>query len=318
MSLEELGVDAGTERIHDLNELPGALRGDLVGGGVFGPRFLVSEHVPLLVEDSLQVALLAVAEHKAPVGAFITSDRGTGGELDLWYNHTAWLMMSGRKADAEGSGIDAFASRHCAARRVNLTMPVEGSAMMPNRFKTATGLVLVLVLAGVAVSPHAQTAGSAYRLTVTIDGFSKSCGEVLGPEYYVTVTRLDLEVQDQIADVNREAAQIAGLGPGFGVGAADHSMESLRARDLNSELDPLSETERRSLERLRGVRSSDRTDDERREFEALESRETLSSAESRKLQRMEELVKRWARAEAPNSNDDKSRESRLLARASER
>ena len=172
-------------------------------------------------------------------------------------------------------------------------MPVEGSAMMPNRFKTATGLVLVLVLAGVAVSPHAQTAGSAYRLTVTIDGFSKSCGEVLGPEYYVTVTRLDLEVQDQIADVNREAAQIAGLGPGFGVGAADHSMESLRARDLNSELDPLSETERRSLERLRGVRSSDRTDDERREFEALESRETLSSAESRKLQRMEELVKRW-------------------------
>ena len=70
-------------------------------------------------------------------------------------------------------------------------------------------------------------------------------------------------------------------------------MESLRARDLNSELDPLSETERRSLERLRGVRSSDRTDDERREFEALESRETLSSAESRKLQRMEELVKRW-------------------------
>ena len=95
LSLEELGVDAGTERIHDLNEPPGALRGDLVGGGVFGPRFLVSEHVPLLVEDSLQVALLAVAEHEAPVGAFITSDRGTGGELDLWYNHTAWLMMSG-------------------------------------------------------------------------------------------------------------------------------------------------------------------------------------------------------------------------------
>ena len=68
--------------------------------------------------------------------------------------------------------------------------------------------------------------------------------------------------------------------------------QSLSARVLHSELDPLSETERRSLERLRGVRSSDRTDDERRELEALASREPLSSAESRMLQRMEELAKR--------------------------
>ena len=81
LSLEELGVDAGAERIHDLDKVPGALRGDLVGAGVFGPRFLIPEHVPLLVEDRLQVALLAVAEHEAPVGALIASDRGTGGEL---------------------------------------------------------------------------------------------------------------------------------------------------------------------------------------------------------------------------------------------
>ena len=73
-------------------------------------------------------------------------------------------------------------------------------------------------------------------------------------------------------------------------------MEFLRARKLNSELDPLSETERRSLERLRGVRWSDHTDDEEQELEALESRETLSSAESRKLQRLEELMTRvWVR-----------------------
>ena len=73
-------------------------------------------------------------------------------------------------------------------------------------------------------------------------------------------------------------------------------MEFLRAGELNSELDPLSETERRSLERLRGVRWGDHTDDEEQELEALESRETLSSAESRKLQRLEELMTRvWVR-----------------------
>ena len=73
-------------------------------------------------------------------------------------------------------------------------------------------------------------------------------------------------------------------------------MEFLRARKLNSKLDPLSETERRSLERLRGVRWGDHTDDEEQELEALESRETLSSAESRKLQRLEELMTRvWVR-----------------------
>ena len=69
-------------------------------------------------------------------------------------------------------------------------------------------------------------------------------------------------------------------------------MEFLRTQKLNSELDPLSETERRSLERLRGVRWGRHTDDEEQELEALESRETLSSAESRKLQRLEELMTR--------------------------
>ena len=174
---------------------------------------------------------------------------------------------------------------------------------MPNRFKTATGLVVALVLSGVAVSSHAQTAGLAYRLTVTIDGFSKSCGEALGPEYYVTVTRLDLEVENQRADAIRDATLIAASviprkAPYLSRmswnqrSAPLNMMEFLRARKLNSELDPLSETERRSLERLRGVRWGDHTDDEEQELEALESRETLSSAESRKLQRLEELMTR--------------------------
>ena len=172
---------------------------------------------------------------------------------------------------------------------------------MPNQFGTATALVLVLVLTGVAVSPHAQTPGLAYRLTVTIDGVEESCREPSGPEFYVTVTRRDLELQDQIAAADREAAQIARLAdPGIEsrqpdlqtlrYGTTNAVRESLSARDLNSKLDPLSETERRLLERLRGVPSSDRTDDERRELEALASREPLSSAESRMLQRMDELA----------------------------
>ena len=152
---------------------------------------------------------------------------------------------------------------------------------------TITAPIVALVLAGVAVSSHAQTAGLAYRLTVTIDGGSqgavvKLCREVGNSEFYVIVTRLDSELQDQIANVNRETSQIARL--------ADPDLDSLRTRDLNSEFDPLSETERLSLERLRGVPASDRTDDERRELQALESKEPLSSAELRMLQRMDELL----------------------------
>ena len=174
---------------------------------------------------------------------------------------------------------------------------------MPNRFKTATGLVLPLVLLGAAVSSHAQTAGLAYRLTVTIDGFSKSCGEALGPEYYVTVTRLDLEVENQRANAIRDARLIAdSILPRKALYLSRVSRQErsyirnmmgfLRARQLNSDLDPLSDTERRSLERLRGVRWSDHTDEEAQELETLEYRETLSSAESRKLQRLEELMTR--------------------------
>ena len=171
--------------------------------------------------------------------------------------------------------------RDCVARSFKLTMPV-GDVKMQKRFKTATGLVLALVLAGVTVSSHAQTAGLAYRLTVTIDGVEESCREAGGEEFYVRVKRRDFGLQDQIRAADGEAAQIADLAdPGIALrlpdletamyGTAYTVRQSLSARVLHSELDPLSETERRSLERLRGVRSSDRTDDERRELEALAS-----------------------------------------------
>ena len=74
-----------------------------------------------------------------------------------------------------------------------------------------TAPIGALVLAGVAVSSHAQTAGLAYRLTVTIDGGAQGgvvelCREAGNSEFYVIVTRLDSELQDQIANVNRETS----------------------------------------------------------------------------------------------------------------
>lgn len=174
--------------------------------------------------------------------------------------------------------------------------------VMSNPCKTATGLAVALVLLGVVVSSHAQTAGLAYRLTVTIDGVMRSCGEALGPEYYVNVTRRDLEVENQIADANRDATLIAASmlprRTDFrrprrpNLSDVLDLMEFLRARQLNSELDPLSETERRSLEQLRGVRRAELTDGEEQELEVLASREALSSVESQKLQRLEELMTR--------------------------
>ena len=74
-------MDASTQRVYDLDKLTGALSGCFVGAGVCGPRLLVPEHVPLLVEDRLQVALLAVAEHDAPVGPLVAPDRRIGREL---------------------------------------------------------------------------------------------------------------------------------------------------------------------------------------------------------------------------------------------
>ena len=44
----------GTRRVHHLVELAGALRGGLVGAGVLGPRLLVPQHAPLLVQHRLQ------------------------------------------------------------------------------------------------------------------------------------------------------------------------------------------------------------------------------------------------------------------------
>ena len=65
---KELPVDTSARRMHHLDEFPSALPGNLVGAGVFGPRLLVPQHVPLLVQHRLQVTLLTVAEHEPPVG----------------------------------------------------------------------------------------------------------------------------------------------------------------------------------------------------------------------------------------------------------
>ena len=77
---KELPVDTSARRMHHLDELSSALPGGLVGVGVFGPRLLVPEHVPLFVEHRLQIAVLAIAEHETPVGRLIPRS-GSRGQL---------------------------------------------------------------------------------------------------------------------------------------------------------------------------------------------------------------------------------------------
>ena len=69
-------------RQHDRQKqlTPKNTRGDPVCAGIPGPRFLAPECVPLLVEDRLQVALPAVAQHEAPVRTLVAADFSIGGE----------------------------------------------------------------------------------------------------------------------------------------------------------------------------------------------------------------------------------------------
>lgn len=128
----------------------------------------------------------------------------------------------------------------------------------------------------------------AYRLTVTIHGAFGLCNndEFGSQELYVVVKRLDLELQDQIDDTEREAQQITG---GMSWWHAELRVDSLRKQDFNSKSDPLSEAELESLERLRSKRRSERTDDEAREFRSLRAREPISTSDASVLARMKEL-----------------------------
>ena len=143
-----------------------------------------------------------------------------------------------------------------------------------------------------AAQPKAPPArlppADAYRLTVTIHGAFGLChnDEFGSEELYVVVKRVDLDLQDQIDDIEREAQQITGR-PSWGF--AEQHVDSLRKRDFDSKSDPLSEAEMESLERLRGMKPSERTDDEVREFKSLRAREPISVADASVLARMREL-----------------------------
>ena len=136
--------------------------------------------------------------------------------------------------------------------------------------------------------PAVLPAADAYRLTVTIHGAFGLChnDEFGSEELYVVVKRLDLELQDQIDDTEREAQQITG---GMSWWHAELRVDSLRKQDFNSKSDPLSEAELESLERLRSKRRSERTDDEAREFRSLRAREPISTSDASVLARMKEL-----------------------------
>ena len=128
----------------------------------------------------------------------------------------------------------------------------------------------------------------AYRLTVTIHGAFGLChnDEFGSEELYVLVKRLDLDLQDQIDDIEREAQQITGKSSWR---YAEQRVDSLRKQDFNSKSDPLSEAELESLERYRSKKPSERTDDETREFRLLRAREPISTADGSVLARMREL-----------------------------
>ena len=166
------------------------------------------------------------------------------------------------------------------------------------------GTITVLLLMNLAVDARAQSAAQlaeqspsqssaesaakAYRLTVTIHGSFGLCGndEFGSQELYVVVKRLDLELQDQIDDTEREAQQITGRMSWW---HAEQRVDSLRKQDFNNKSDPLSEAELESLERLRSIRRSERTADEVQEFRLLQARAPISSADASVLARMKEL-----------------------------
>ncbi len=136
--------------------------------------------------------------------------------------------------------------------------------------------------------PSVQSAAKAYRLTVTIHGSFGLCGndEFGSQELYVVVKRLDLELQDQIDDTEREAQQITSRMSWW---HAEQRVDSLRKQDFNNKSDPLSEVELESLERLRSIRRSERTDDEVQEYRSLQARAPISAADASVLARMKEL-----------------------------
>lgn len=128
----------------------------------------------------------------------------------------------------------------------------------------------------------------AYRLTVTIHGAFGLCNndEFGSEELYVVVKRLDLELQDRIDDIEREAQQITGR---TSWRYAERRVDSLRKQDFNSKSAPLTEAESESLERLRSTKPTERTRDEDRELRSLRAREPVSTADASVMARMKEL-----------------------------
>lgn len=143
-----------------------------------------------------------------------------------------------------------------------------------------------------ATQPKAPPArlppADAYRLTVTIHGAFGLCNndEFGSEELYVVVKRLDLDLQDRIDDIEREAQQITGRGSWR---YAQQRVDSLRKQDFNSKSDPLSAAEVESLARLRDMKPTERTRDQDRELRLLLARVPISTADASVLARMREL-----------------------------
>ena len=188
-------------------------------------------------------------------------------------------------AARQGDQAPAGAAEQSSAQSTTETEeqpPVQSAEQPPARSSKQSGEQS-------STQPTVLPPADAYRLTVTIHGAFGLCqdDEFGSQELYVLVKRLDLELQDRIDDLEREAQQITGT---TSWRYAERRVDSLRKQDFSSKSDPLSEAELESLERLRGIRPSERSDDAVREYKSLQARAPVSTADASVLARMKELM----------------------------
>ena len=65
----------------NLDEFLCASGRDPLGTRLCGPRMLIPQQMPLLVEHRLQIALLAIVENPAPIDRLVARSPGLGSEL---------------------------------------------------------------------------------------------------------------------------------------------------------------------------------------------------------------------------------------------
>lgn len=188
---------------------------------------------------------------------------------------------------------------------VNSTNPAEFEAYLeqfPNGVFRTLAEARLAALRGSAGSPSADARSrTPYELSATMHRAPGGCGDFfdLGEGFYTRVRVIDPELEGRIDAVERRTGQLLG---DSNMSRAQDALDGFSQRELRSDVEPLSEAERRSLERLRAAKRAHDNDvfragffPDRDELEALEARVPLSAAESVMLRQGQELVDRWSR-----------------------